>query len=83
MALSLSLLLGALLTAQSLAQSECPGYTANNIQQSSTGLTADLRLAGQACNVYGTDLPNLRLTVDYQTCESPFRTNSWAMLISA
>ena len=75
MALSLSLLLGAFLTAQSLAQSECPGYTASNVQQSSTGLTAELQLAGQACDVYGTDLPNLRLTVEYQTCGLPIKPN--------
>lgn len=49
------------------AQSECPGYTATNIQQTQNGLTADLHLAGRACNVYGVDLPNLTLTVDYQT----------------
>lgn len=47
--------------------SSCPGYTASNVQTSSTGLTADLSLAGNACNVYGTDLDSLTLTVEYQT----------------
>lgn len=65
----LSLLLGALLTAPSLAQRQCPGYTATNIQQTSTGVTADLQLAGPACDIYGTDLSSLTLTVEYQAGE--------------
>ena len=44
----------------------CPGYTAANVQKTSSGLTADLTLAGEACNVYGTDLQDLTLTVEYQ-----------------
>lgn len=48
----------------------CPGYSASNVQESANGLTADLSLAGDACNAFGTDLPNLTLTVEYQTCES-------------
>lgn len=48
-------------------QSDCPGYSASNVQVSDTGLTADLSLAGTACNIYGTDLVNLTLTVEYQT----------------
>lgn len=48
-------------------QESCPGYTATNVQQSSIGLTADLTLAGEACNIYGTDLTNLTLTVEYQS----------------
>ena len=46
--------------------SDCPGYEASNVQQTGSGLTADLTLAGDACNVYGTDLQNLTLTVEYQ-----------------
>ncbi|KAL2874289.1 hypothetical protein SGCOL_010551 [Colletotrichum sp. CLE4] len=49
------------------ALSACPGYKASNVQLSSTGLTADLSLAGEACNAYGTDLTDLTLTVEYQT----------------
>lgn len=45
----------------------CPGYEASNVQTSPTGLTADLTLAGEACNVYGTDLTDLRLEVSYDT----------------
>lgn len=49
--------------------SSCPGYSASNIQTSSTGMTADLSLAGDACNVYGDDIHDLTLTVEYQTGE--------------
>ncbi|PNY25265.1 alpha/beta-glucosidase agdC [Tolypocladium capitatum] len=45
----------------------CPGYQASNVQTSDSGLTADLQLAGPACNTYGTDLVNLTLTVQYET----------------
>lgn len=48
----------------------CPGYSASNVQQNANGLTADLTLAGEACNAYGNDLPNLTLTVEYQSGES-------------
>lgn len=47
--------------------STCPGYTASNIVTTNTGLTADLNLAGPACNSYGIDLQNLTLLVEYQT----------------
>ncbi|KAL3422797.1 glycosyl hydrolase family 31 protein [Phlyctema vagabunda] len=46
---------------------KCPGYKASNVQTSASGLTADLSLAGRACNVYGDDLLNLTLMVEYQT----------------
>lgn len=49
------------------AQSICPGYKAISIKTTETGLTADLRLAGTACNVYGIDIEALNLTVEYQT----------------
>ncbi|KEF56297.1 alpha-glucosidase [Exophiala aquamarina CBS 119918] len=49
------------------AQDHCPGYTASSVKTSSAGLTAQLALAGPACNVYGTDIDNLELTVEYQT----------------
>lgn len=48
------------------SQTACPGYLASNVQTDATGLTADLSLAGEACNVYGTDIANLTLTVEYQ-----------------
>ncbi|ROT41948.1 alpha-glucosidase [Sodiomyces alkalinus F11] len=46
---------------------DCPGYAASNIRPSETGLTADLRLAGPACNAYGDDLDDLVLSVTYET----------------
>jgi len=47
----------------------CPGYKASNVIRSVAGLTADLTLAGPACNVFGTDLPHLLLAVEFQTGE--------------
>lgn len=52
--------------------SACPGYTATNVKTTSSGLTADLTLAGKACNVYGTDLKNLVLEVSYDTGRTTF-----------
>lgn len=46
---------------------DCPGYEAHNIKTTPTGLTADLTLAGTACNVYGDDLRELTLEVTYET----------------
>ncbi|GME64409.1 Glycoside hydrolase family 31 [Neofusicoccum parvum] len=45
----------------------CPGYTASNVVDSGTSLTADLSLAGAPCNAYGADLTDLKLSVEYQT----------------
>lgn len=50
------------------AQSLCPGYAAQNVSQTAAGLVAHLKLAGPACNVYGNDLDDLVLKVEYQTC---------------
>lgn len=52
------------------AQAMCTGYKASNINESSTGLVADLTLVGTTCNVYGNDIPDLSLVVEYQTKES-------------
>ncbi|GAP87195.2 putative glycoside hydrolase family 31 protein [Rosellinia necatrix] len=46
---------------------DCPGYTASNVVESDGRLTADLSLAGTACNIYSTDLTALKLLVEYQT----------------
>ncbi|KAI4729283.1 alpha-glucosidase [Aureobasidium sp. EXF-10728] len=45
----------------------CPGYKATNVQQTSQGLTADLTLAGPACNTYGQDIENLKLEITHET----------------
>lgn len=47
--------------------SACPGYVAKNQHKTDSGFYADLSLAGPACNVFGTDLPELKLEVEYQT----------------
>lgn len=47
--------------------SACPGYSASNIKTTASGLTADLTLAGEGCDVYGTDLEDLVLEVSYDT----------------
>lgn len=50
--------------------SSCPGYKASNVVEKKGHVTgADLKLAGAACNVYGTDLNNLKLLVEYQTSQ--------------
>ncbi|KAF1347526.1 glycosyl hydrolases family 31-domain-containing protein [Delphinella strobiligena] len=49
------------------AQTVCPGYTASNVKRTGNGFTATLTLAGEACNVYGTDVNVLNLTVGYQS----------------
>jgi alpha-glucosidase len=51
------------------AQSVCPGYIASGVQQTSNGITAYLDLAGPACNVYGNDVENLTLLLDYQATD--------------
>ena len=45
----------------------CPGYTASNVVEKESSLTADLTLAGDACNAYSDDIKNLKLLVEYQT----------------
>ncbi|KAH8797348.1 glycosyl hydrolases family 31-domain-containing protein [Xylogone sp. PMI_703] len=51
------------------AQGVCPGYTASDVVRTTYGLTARLTLAGKACNVYGTDVGVLNLTVEYQSSD--------------
>lgn len=51
------------------AQDACPGYKASNVIRTLNGLTADLSLAGSSCDVYGTDVDFLSLTVEYQSSD--------------
>ncbi|KAH7336713.1 glycosyl hydrolases family 31-domain-containing protein [Rhexocercosporidium sp. MPI-PUGE-AT-0058] len=51
------------------AQDVCPGYRASNVVRTPYGLTALLSIAGDACNVYGTDVDSLNLTVEYQSSD--------------
>ncbi|KAH8168005.1 hypothetical protein CIB48_g236 [Xylaria polymorpha] len=53
--------------ALSASLDDCPGYIASNVVESDGRLTADLTLAGTACNIYSTDLTDLKLLVEYQT----------------
>ncbi|KAF1851321.1 glycoside hydrolase family 31 protein [Cucurbitaria berberidis CBS 394.84] len=48
------------------AQEVCPGYKASDVQKNDRGLSAVLTLAGEPCNVYGTDVEALGLSVEYQ-----------------
>jgi alpha-glucosidase len=57
-------------TNATLPLSKCPGYKASNIKTTGSTLTADLSLAGTACNTYGTDLTKLTLEVVYETGSS-------------
>jgi hypothetical protein len=45
----------------------CPGYKASNVQRSESSLTADLTLAGTACNIHGEDLLELKFSAQWQT----------------
>ncbi|CAZ80513.1 unnamed protein product [Tuber melanosporum] len=45
----------------------CPGYKAINVKKTDSGLTAELQLAGTACDIYGRDLANLKLQVAYDS----------------
>jgi alpha-glucosidase len=62
-------ILGALLHSSQAATplQSCPGYKASSVKYDENSLTADLSLAGEPCNTYGTDLENLKLRVDYET----------------
>ncbi|KAL9091717.1 MAG: hypothetical protein Q9159_001232 [Coniocarpon cinnabarinum] len=51
------------------AQLVCPGYRATDVRQDSSGVTADLVLAGPACNTYGNDIHALAMSVQYQSKE--------------
>ena len=44
-----------------------PGYTLSALRETRRGLTAELNLAGPACNAFGRDVTNLTLEVTYDT----------------
>ncbi|KAF2806429.1 uncharacterized protein BDZ99DRAFT_394650 [Mytilinidion resinicola] len=50
-----------------LALENCPGYAASNVVDKGSLITADLTLAGPACNTYSDDLTHLKLEVELQT----------------
>lgn len=47
----------------------CPGYKAAHVVVNGSVLSAELTLAGNACNVYGPDVEKLKLEVTYETSE--------------
>ena len=47
----------------------CPGYTASNVVENDSSFTADLTLAGDACNAFSDDIKDLKILVEYQTGE--------------
>lgn len=51
--------------------SMCPGYRASDVQKNANGMTAKLTLSGDGCAIYGKDIEDLTLTVEYQTGASP------------
>lgn len=56
--------------ASSLYETYCNdllGYTLSGLQETKTGLTASLSLAGAACNAFGQDVANLTLEVTYDS----------------
>lgn len=54
----------------------CPGYTVSSVTNTSNTITANLKLAGTACNVNGADVADLQLLVEYQTGKT---TTDWAL----
>jgi alpha-glucosidase len=46
----------------------CAGYAVKHVASTATSLTATLQLA-KPCNVYGPDISDLKLLVEYQTGE--------------
>jgi alpha-glucosidase len=50
-------------------QDVCPGYKASGVTETANGFTANLDIAGPACNVYGNDIANLVLSVEYQAAD--------------
>lgn len=62
---TVSLLVVVVACAKAVATTPCPGYTAKNVKKTFSTLTADLTLAGKGCNIYGADIPELRLEVTY------------------
>ncbi|KAF2830365.1 alpha-glucosidase precursor [Ophiobolus disseminans] len=56
-----------ILQARDANPNACPGYAASNVVKTDSSLTADLTLAGDACNVYSDDIKDLKLVVEYQT----------------
>ncbi|KAF4566163.1 hypothetical protein EYR36_011578 [Pleurotus pulmonarius] len=46
---------------------KCPGYNLHQLKQSEFGFTAQLSLAGPACNAFGRDIVNLTIQVAHES----------------
>lgn len=53
-------------------EDDCPGYKASNVVRGDNSVTADLILAGAACNLYSPDLTDLRFFAEWQTGKIAF-----------
>jgi alpha-glucosidase len=62
-------------TAVAVSIDDCPGYNASNVVSTSSRLTADLNLAGDACNLYSRDAHDLKLLVELQTGKPQYVNN--------
>lgn len=65
------------------AQTVCPGYVASDVKRTAYGFSGTLSLAGKACNVYGTDIQTLTLTVQYQSADRLSVNISPAQIVSS
>lgn len=52
---------------------DCPDYRVIAAEDNGNTLTAQLRLSGKKCDLYGRDLSKLKLQVEYQTSETNYR----------
>ncbi|KAF9457114.1 glycosyl hydrolases family 31-domain-containing protein [Collybia nuda] len=57
----------ALASAQASNVSSCAGYSLGSLSETKTGLTAQLTLIGNPCNVFSDDITNLTIQVTYET----------------
>lgn len=48
---------------------QCQGYTLSGMQETSSGMLANLTMQGSGCNAFGNDIKDLTLLVEYQTQE--------------
>ncbi len=49
-----------------ISDGERPGYKLGSLEETHTGLTAKLSLAGAACNAFGRDINDLTIEVTYE-----------------
>jgi hypothetical protein len=49
------------------AQNVSSGYALSSVRETSSGLTANLNLAGAPCTAFGQDIKNLTIQVSYES----------------